>query len=874
MRSFPSRLPALVFALLTLTTAACAQLSELPRLSERDLLPPNLAQSSKIYSSDGKLITTLHEEQNRTIIPLERMPQHLLDAVIAIEDQRFYEHDGVDVRAVIRAIVANATSGEIREGGSTITQQYVKNIIISPGETAPKTIERKLDEAALARQLETKLDKDEILERYLNTVYFGQGAYGVEAAAKTYFGKPARKLSLPQSATLAGIIRLPDQYDPFNNRAASKERRNLVLERMAQQDYIDPARAAKAQRSKLKLQRGAFRDRYPAPYFIDYVQRLVTYHPSFRGVGKTAQQRTRRLFKGGLKIHTTVDLDMQAAAEKAVYGTMTFKDDPHSSLVAIEPASGAVRAIVGGRDWFASPKKDRFAKLNLAIVAKPGLGCVRPPGAKKCEIRAPGSGRQAGSAFKPFALAAAIEDGISLAKTYKAGSEITLHDPGTGGPYKVQNYEGGSFGSQLSLLEATVFSVNVVYAQVAEDVGPDAVADVATDMGITTPLCSTCLSTVLGSGEVNPLDMASAYGTFATNGTRHPPYGITKIVSAEGEVLYDHKEDPELESEEVLEPAVAYLTTTALEAVIQRGTGARYGQIGRPAAGKTGTAQEYRDAWFVGYTPDLAASVWVGYPEGQVEMKPSCSGSTEPCKATRTLTGSGVTGGSFPTMIWQKFMLQALSGVPADAFDRPTLGFVTRVIDTREGDCLAGRFTPEEFREKAVFARGTAPKEECRLGRGKGKPVPDVVGFPAGAAREILVDEGFDVQTIRQYSTSYPPGTVVAQDPSGGQRAPAGTTVLLVVSSTDSDDAGDGGGGTGGGGNDEDDRATVPDVLGMRDEDARARLSEEGFEVDVIYERESAPGRARKNRGRVWKQSPSGGTRVQAGSRVTIWVNP
>ena len=873
MRLLPSRFPALVIALLAFATAACAQLSDLPRLSDKDLLPPTLDQSSKIYSSDGKLITTLHEEQNRTIIPLERMPQHLLDAVIAIEDQRFYEHDGVDVRAVIRAIVANATSGEIREGGSTITQQYVKNIIISPGETAPKTIERKLNEAALARQLETKLDKDEILERYLNTVYFGQGAYGVEAAAKTYFGRPARKLTLPQSATLAGIIRLPDQYDPYNNRETSKERRNLVLQKMGQLGYVQPAQVEKAQASKLKLQRGAFRDRYPAPYFIDYVQRLITYHPSFRAVGKTIDQRTQRLFKGGLKIHTTVDLDMQAAAEDAVYGTMSYENDPHSSLVAVEPTTGAVRAMVGGRDWFAPPKEDRFAKLNLAILAKPDLGCVRVAEGKKCENRAPGTGRQAGSAFKPFALAAGIQEGISLAKTYKAGSSITLYDPGTGGDYVVNNYEGSSFGDKLSLLEATVFSVNVVYAQLIEDVGPEAVADVAEEMGITTPLCSTCLSTALGTNEVNPLDMASAYGTFATNGTYHPPFGITKIVSADGEVLYEHTKDEALEAEDAIEPAVAYLTTTALEAVIQRGTGTR-AQIGRPAAGKTGTAQEYRDAWFAGYTPDLSAAVWVGYPQGLVEMKPSCSGSTSECIPTRTITGSGVTGGSFPATIWQKFMLQALSGEPADAFERPALGFVTKVIDTRRGDCLAGKFTPKEFREEAVFAIGTAPKEECRLGGGKGKPVPEVIGFPADEAEEILTDEGFDVETIREYSTSYPPGTVIGQDPSGGQRAPAGSTILLVVSSNDRGDLGGGGGNGGGGGDNDDDSATVPDVLGMPEGAARARLQEEGFEVDTIYERESSRGQARKNRGRVWKQSPAAGTRLERGSTVTIWVNP
>lgn len=862
MRRTPPRTSALLLALMALVGASCAQLANLPRLSPADLAPPNLAQSSKIYDSENRLITTLHEEQNRTIIPLEKMPLHLQHAVIAIEDQRFYKHDGVDMRAVIRAIVANATSGEIREGASTITQQYVKNIIISPGETAPKTIERKINEAALARQLETKLSKHEILERYLNTVYFGEGAYGVEAAAKTYFGKPARKLTVGESAVLAGIIRIPDEYDPYKHPRAARTRRDLVLDKMLELGFADAGQVAKAQESKIKLQRIASKDTYPAPYFIDYVQRLVTYHPSFRVLGKTVAQRTQRLFKGGLKIHTTVDLEMQAAAEAAVNSTMTFDSDPHASLVAVDPSNGAVRAMVGGRDWFARPKKDPYAKLNLAILAKPDLGCVRPKGTKKCEDRAPGSGRQAGSAFKPFALAAAIEQGVSLAKTYKAGSEITLHDAGTGGPYVVHNYEGGSFGNRLSLLEATVSSVNVVYAQVAEEVGPEGVAEVAEDMGITTPLCSTCLSTVLGASEVNPLDMASAYSTFASNGTYHPTFGITKIVDSHGEVLYESAEDETLEAEDAISPAVSYLTTTALEQVIIRGTGTR-AQIGRPAAGKTGTAQEYRDAWFGGYTPALAAAVWVGYPEGQIEMKPSCSG-LNPCKPTRTITGSGVTGGSFPAMIWQAFMLKALSGEPADAFDQPALGFVTRVIDTREGNCLAGKFTPDEFKATATFAKGTAPKEECRLGS-RGKKVPDVSGFPIDDAREIVEEAGFSVETIREYSGSYPPGTVIGQDPRGGQRAPAGSTILLVVSTTDKDAQGS---------DDDDDTKTVPDVLGLHRDEAFARLRDAGFEVDTIEEAESGKGRARKNRGRVWKQSPAGGSQAEDGSTVTIWVNP
>ncbi|MEA2446695.1 MAG: penicillin-binding protein, partial [Actinomycetota bacterium] len=373
------RLGSLVALLVVVSmTASCAQLTsqldDLPTLSDADLRF-RLAQSSKIFDSEGQLITTLHKTENRTIISLKRMPKYVRQAVIAIEDERFYQHKGVDVRAIARAILANVASGKIEEGGSTITQQYVKNVIIAPGEIAEKTFERKIIEAALSRQLEKKLSKNEILERYLNPVYFGEGAYGVQAAANTYFGKSAADLSLPEAAMLAGIIRIPEQYDPYKNPKVARQRRDLVLRQMAKLGYIDDDKATKAQSKKVRLDEVTVADEYPAPYFIDYVQRLVTYDPRFKAVGETVAARTKRLFQGGLKIYTTVDLDTQAAAEQAVDSVLS-DGDPYASMVAIEPDTGYVRAMVGGRDWFAPPKEDPYAKLNLAILAEPGLGRV------------------------------------------------------------------------------------------------------------------------------------------------------------------------------------------------------------------------------------------------------------------------------------------------------------------------------------------------------------------------------------------------------------------------------------------------------------------------------------------------------------------
>ena len=857
--------PPLSFLLATLLVAsACAQFTHLPELTKRDVKPPDLAQSTRIFDSDGRLITTWHDRENRTILKsLAQIPKHVQRAVIAIEDERYYDHDGVDVKAIIRAAWRNALAGGIEEGGSTITQQYVKNVIISPGETAEKTLQRKINEAALARQLEEELSKDEILLRYLNTVYFGEGAYGIQEAAKTYFGKPVWAISLEEGALLAGLIKSPELYNPFEREEAAKQRRDLVLEKMADLGWAHQTKIDKATRRKLRLLTPDKHKTYPAPYYVDYVQRLLTWHPRFDMLGNTATQRSNTLFTGGLRVYTSLDMDMQQAAEEAIPQVLSYESDPSGALVAIDPNNGHVKAMVGGRDYFATRKEDPHAKFNLAIAGEPELGKESRGG--EVVRKAPGTGRQAGSAFKPFALAAAIEHGIPLDKTYKAAGKMTFPGLNNGGPWVVNNYEGQDFGSQLSLLEATVNSVNVVYAQVIIEVEPPAVTEIADAMGINTPLTPD-YAAVLGSNPVNPLGMASAYATFASGGIYRPPVAITRIEQADGKVLYDYRDDEELEEQRVLDENVAYTVTTALQQVIERGTGTG-AAIGRPAAGKTGTAQEYRDAWFGGYTPDLAAAVWVGYPEGEIEMKASCSGSTSACKPTRI----SVTGGQWPAPIWQLFMLQALSGISASSFPEPAGGTVDVMIDTRTG-CKASKLTPDQYRAEATFLKGTQPKESCAV-QEEGKKIPDVIGFPAGRAVDVLEGEGFDVQRRSEATSLYPPGVVVDQDPGGGDRAPRGSTVVIYVSVKD---RGSGGGG-GGGGDDEqtqDDTTEVPDVLGYSESEARSILRSYGFEVDTVIKRESNKQQAKQRRGRVWKQSPAGGSEAKSGSTVTIWVNP
>ncbi|HYY43766.1 MAG TPA: transglycosylase domain-containing protein [Actinomycetota bacterium] len=700
MTGKPTRVLMAAVAALATTAAACGpieQLSQLPHLSKGDLKLRIRPQTSRILDGKGRVIAALHGPMNRTVVPMKDIPWAVSRAVVAIEDERFYEHDGVDPKAILRAAVENVTSGRVEEGGSTITQQYVKQAIIAPGEIAERSLKRKIDEAALARQLEKRLTKREILWRYLNTVYFGEGAYGIQAAARTYFAKPARELNLAEAALLAGIIRSPENYDPLKHMKNSRARRDVVLAKMLQLGYIGPRRYRQAKAAKITLETG--KERYPAAYFVDYVQRLLKYDPRFKEVGKTPAAREQRLFQGGLRIYTTLDLERQWAAEQAVQGILPYDRDPHAALVSVDPKTGFVEAMVGGRDYFARPKEDRFAKLNLAIMGEPGLG------PKSMGGRAAGTGRQAGSSFKPFALVAAIQQGIPLTKRYDAPPTIVIPGADNGGPWTVSNYEGESFGGQISLLDATIHSVNTVYAQLIVEVGAEAAVNVAKEMGIRSPLQAVA-SAVLGTNPVNPLDMASAYATLAAGGVYHPPVAITKIVdTTTGKVIYRDRSEPR----RVLDPAVAYIVTSALEQVIQQGTGTG-ANIGRPAAGKTGTAQEYRDAWFAGYTPDLSTVVWVGYPEGEIEMKPYCATSL-PCRPTR-IPASGVTGGSWPAEIWHDFMLQALTGVPPSAFPIPASGLVTVTIDTRNG-CLVSRYTPPAYRQPATFAPGTAPTTSC-----------------------------------------------------------------------------------------------------------------------------------------------------------------
>ena len=583
----------------------------LPELEElRQLRQPERTQ---VYDRNGQLIEVLKDEQDRIVIPLSRISPILQQAVIAAEDARFYEHKGVDDRGIVRAAVTNLLSGEVSEGGSTITQQLVRN---SYPDLKDISIVRKIKEAALAAQLEGKLSKQEILHRYLNRVYFGAGYYGVEAASRGYFGKRASEISLSQAAMLAGVIREPVNSDPRQHRERAKLLRDSVLERMTQLAMITSAEAAKAKKERLKIEKpGHVGGRYP--WFIDGLKRQLQ---EDERLGSTRESRTRRLFEGGLRIHTTLDRDLQLAAEQAV-ARWRPPSGPDIALVAIDPRDGGVRAVVGGRNF----KRESY---NAALQ---------------------GVGRQPGSSFKTFVLAAALDAGISPDSVWESSGFDQLV---CGSQWAVDNYEGGGSGP-VSVRDATRRSVNGVYGRLMEKLCPDKVAEMAERLGLPPiPPEKRVPSMALGSAEVRPIDMAGAYATLANMGVYHKPTFFEEIDHRSGKPVIEEPSKPERRISE----ALAWQVNDILKGVIRGGTGTA-ANIGRPAAGKTGTNQAYRDAWFVGYTPQLAVAVWMGNPTSQQSMY--------------NVQGVRVSGGSFPARVWHDFMAVAMANQQVLDWPRP-----------------------------------------------------------------------------------------------------------------------------------------------------------------------------------------------------------
>ncbi|MHB1477777.1 MAG: transglycosylase domain-containing protein, partial [Coriobacteriia bacterium] len=535
-------------------------LADLPSLDDTDAF--EVAQATKIYSADGVLLANLYLE-NRQVVELDEISPYLLKAVVAVEDERFYEHDGVDYLGIVRAFVTNLTSDR-REGASTLTQQYIRNTILSE-ERYDISYRRKAREAWLALELERRYEKDAILAMYINTVYYGEGAYGAESAALTFFDKHASELTIAEAALIAGLPQSPTKLSPYDNPDGAVARRQWVLAKMFEQGDITAEEYEAAKTEALALKRSPTLDEegvYAAQYFVAHVKKVLQ-----------DQYGTDLVFKGGLTVHTTLDTRLQTYAEDAVRGILDRPEDPDCALVAVDPRTGYIKAMVGGRDWATN-------KFNFATQAR----------------------RQPGSSFKVFTLVTALEAGMNPdRRRVNSASPAVIQTGGT--PWKVGNAEGGGGRGYITLRQATVGSVNTAFARLIAEMGAEKVVETAHRMGVTSNL-DPVLSITLGSQEVTPLEMASAFGTLAADGKHYSHTPITKIVGPQGETLYEAQP----QAEQAITHSIAYAATQILKGVISGGTATR-ARIGRPAAGKTGTTQDYRDAWFVGYTPQLSAAV-------------------------------------------------------------------------------------------------------------------------------------------------------------------------------------------------------------------------------------------------------------------------
>jgi len=629
-----------------------------------------------IYDSAGAEIGILRKFDTSIPVTAADIPDILKQAVVSIEDKRFYSHGGIDPFGAIRALWADLRGKRVVQGGSTITQQYVKNVYTS-GE---RTLARKVREAVLASQLDRKVTKDEILYRYLSNIYLGGGAYGIGAAAESYFKKPVNQLNASESALIAGLISAPSDFEPRSNPTQAEANRVFVLDEMLKQNRIDPVLHNQAVSEHLFLPTpdkakpdGPATVVFPLelqsatqPYYVDYVRRYLT-----------ARYGADIVYRGGLKVETALDPKLQAQAEDSVKKALSGTSPPlEMALTTVEPGTGYVRAMVGGRDFSKS-------QVNLALGNCPE-NYVQPPDGPPC-LSGGGTGRQPGSSFKPFTLAKAFEEGIGPGRVYSGPSTYTF--PNCRGDCTVHNVESGGYGA-ISLRQATQYSVNTVFAQLIVDVGIKDTAEMAHRLGVTMvdpngkqlngePYGA---SLTLGAAEVSPLDMASAYSVFANRGVQQPATPIMKVTDAHGKVIEDNTKR---KGKRVLAEAVADNVNDVLKGVINGGTGAG-ANINRPdgSAGKTGSTEDNHDAWFVGFTPALSTAIWMGYSDSNT-------------RSLRNIKGTSIVyGGTIPASTWKDYMGAALKNAPPADFPKPA---------ALSGDLNAGpRRAPEDLRPQVA----------------------------------------------------------------------------------------------------------------------------------------------------------------------------
>jgi membrane peptidoglycan carboxypeptidase len=696
---------------------------KLPAALENEELP--LPQRSRILAADGSELATVFFNENRIVVPLAQIPEVMQRAIIAIEDRRFYQHGGVDFRGLARAVVKNQREGEVTQGGSTLTQQYVKNVLIERAaddegrkRATERSTSRKLREARYALALEKRYTKQEILEKYLNIAYFGQGVYGVGTAALHYFGKDlripaqAKALTVDEAALLAGLVKNPTRDDPVKSPKNATARRNVVLDTMLEQAFITPAEHRAARARKLTLVKSTQVNdcgRTVAPFFCAYVRDAIIADDRFTG-GASKTERIARLYQGGLTIRTTLDRKIQAAAQSAVTSVLpvSFADRAAAVATVVEPGTGHVKAIASNQT-FGEGKGQ--TQVNHALGGSTGM--------------------QPGSTYKTFFLAAAVKQGIPLGLILPSPrSYASRQFTNNGKPYQVSNYGGSAFGS-ADLARATWNSINTYYLQLAERTGLTEPNRLAERMGLTQFPLGRNPASVLGTSSVSPLQLTEAYATLAARGIHCDAIGISEIRDATGALVFSH--DPTTTCERVLDREDADTVNAVLQGVITNGT-ARNAAIGRPAAGKTGTSQSNATAWFQGYTPQLSAGIYMGHPKQPVKF---------PLKG---IPGAprGVTGGSLPSQMWQRLMKPAHAGLPLASFAKPPARATT-------GDTVV---------------------------------VPDVRGTSPEDALTVLREAGlFGVLAPNRVSgTGIPAGLVGATSPGAGASSVAGGTVAVYLS--------------------------------------------------------------------------------------------
>jgi penicillin-binding protein 1A len=565
------------------------------------------SETSYVYDINGTLLSSMHDEANREVVDLNDITPNLKRATLAIEDSYFFSHQGVNPVGIARATVANYTTGRTVQGGSTVTMQLVKNLFLNP----EQSVKRKVAEAVLSLRLEQVFTKDQILQMYLNQVYWGHNTYGAQTAAKSYFNKSAADLTLAESAMMAGIIAAPETFSPFADLDRAKERQSLVLRRMRDLKWITPAEEEAARREEIKLgQITSFR-RSQSPYVTDAVVQELKDR-----FGKDA------VIKGGMRIQTTIDLNFQKMAEESVRNSFyriqsggVYADQ--MALAAVDPRTHFVKAMVGGIDY----KQSQYNRATQAF-------------------------RQPGSAFKPFVYYAAFASGRWAPDSTISDTPVSY--PDGDGYYSPRNYDGG-FSGPMPIRTALALSRNIPAIRLGQDVGINRVIEICRTLGIKSPM-EPVVSLPLGSVDLTPMEMAGAYATFANGGWQSPTTTIVQVTDSKGNILLDNTPKPQL----VLDPWASAATTDVLQSVITNGTG-RGAQIGRPAAGKTGTTSSERDIWFVGYVPQLSVAVWVGNDD-------------------YSPLGQGSTGGTFMAPAWKDFMLRALENTPVENF-RPASEF-------------------------------------------------------------------------------------------------------------------------------------------------------------------------------------------------------